>query len=162
MPTGITCNNNGDVFVLDLGASCIHIVDRSTVAKVHIIGQYMKADSKPYSANLLGMKASGIKFSNYLNDITCSEDNISVVDAGRQEVIILRNCLLARDTPSRFVNVIKKVGVLSVSSTKKHLMSLAKKDSGYVVEITRLKLSDPKKDMPFSVSDKLVKRIEKL
>ena len=33
-PTGVQCNQNGDVFILDSGASCVHAVERTSVGKV--------------------------------------------------------------------------------------------------------------------------------
>ena len=41
MPSSIDTNRNGDVFLVDAGASCVFVVDNSSVAKVKVLeGQY--------------------------------------------------------------------------------------------------------------------------
>ena len=44
----ICSNINGEIFILDAGAACIHVVDRSTVAAVHLIGKYNSPNLKKY------------------------------------------------------------------------------------------------------------------
>ena len=41
-PVGVVANKNGDVFILDAGAACVHVVDRAVVANIRIIGHYRK------------------------------------------------------------------------------------------------------------------------
>ena len=38
MPIGVVCNKNGDLFILDCGASCLHVIDRSSVCKDKVVG----------------------------------------------------------------------------------------------------------------------------
>ena len=47
-PTSVVTNANGDVFILDPGASCVHVVDRSVIASVFLIGKYKKPSTAPY------------------------------------------------------------------------------------------------------------------
>ena len=42
LPTPIATNTNGDVVILDSAASCLHVIDRSTVAKCYTVGSYLK------------------------------------------------------------------------------------------------------------------------
>ena len=85
-------NKNGEVFVLDAGAACVHVVDRSTVASVFIIGQYNAPSQKNYSESASN-SATSIKFSNDLKDISVdSLDNIYITDSSRGEAVIVRSC----------------------------------------------------------------------
>ena len=63
MPTGLACNDNGDCFVLDAGASCIHIIGRASVSKVIIIGK--SPVSERYAGNI-SVNTSALTFSKSL------------------------------------------------------------------------------------------------
>ena len=49
-PIVLQSNMNGDVFILDQGASCLHIFDRSDVAKGYIVGKYNCPSTDNYPA----------------------------------------------------------------------------------------------------------------
>ena len=84
------CNKrNGDVYVLDAGASCVHIVDRLSVAAVRIIGRYDKPNLHTYPKSLKNL-TNKVRLSNSLTDLTIdNEDNICISDSGRKEVIYI-------------------------------------------------------------------------
>ena len=69
------CNNrNGYVYILDAGASCIHVVDRSSVAAVHIIGRYGKPNLHTYPKSLKNV-TNKLYLSNSLRDLTIDNDD---------------------------------------------------------------------------------------
>ena len=67
-------NSNGEIFILDAGAACIHIVDRSTVAAIYLIGKYIAPNIEAYPKN--GTNAvKSIRLSNSLMDISIDRNN---------------------------------------------------------------------------------------
>ena len=48
-PADVCANKNGEVFILDAGAACIHVIDRSIVAAVYFIGKYNSPNLDDYS-----------------------------------------------------------------------------------------------------------------
>ena len=47
-PTGVQCNNTGDIFVADSGASCIYGLDKSNVTKMYVVGTHRVPSYQPY------------------------------------------------------------------------------------------------------------------
>ena len=92
----VCSNANGDVFILDAGAACVHVVDRSTVAYVTQIGHYNTPNLEKYSKDS-GNSVKKIRFSNSLMDISIDNDaNICVTDRGRKEIVLIRGCVQCR------------------------------------------------------------------
>ena len=140
-PTGVQCNRNGDVFILDSGASCVHAVERTSVAKVFLLGTYCTPSSKGHDQNLV-ITGSEVKLSNYLTDIFISKDadDVYVADAGRNEVVIVRNCSLANRIRSTYINVWKKKGIRSLSLFNGDIICVTENNSENLVEIITLEL----------------------
>ena len=89
-----TCHHcNGDVFILDSGASCVHVADKSTVAKDFILGAYLKPAKDVCSSDAV-IKAANVTFSNNLTDIT-KDGNAILVVMWKKVIISFKNCCLA-------------------------------------------------------------------
>ena len=93
-PVALQTNTNGDVFLLDEGASCIHIYDRSDVVKAFIIGKYGHPQMGAYR-NTKDIKGKDIMFGPLLRSMVVSDDNVYVADESRGEIVIIRKCDLA-------------------------------------------------------------------
>ena len=131
-PVDVCCNQNGDVFVLDAGSACLHIIDRSVVAIVHIIGKYNSPSTAPYASNVIN-KRSRLMFSRDLRALSInSNDDLAISDAGREEVVLVKGCRLAK-TKSNFY-LFKVNRVLSVALSKK-LFVLRDSEEGKVVQL---------------------------
>ena len=89
-PIGVQCNQNGDVFILDTGASCVHAVERTSIAKVTLLGTYSNPSTKAHNHTTV-IKGSEVKLSNHLTDmfIPKSVDDMYIVDGGKSEVVIV-------------------------------------------------------------------------
>ena len=105
-PVSVACNDNGDSFILDAGAACVHVYDHFTVTKLHLIGNYCKPCVTPYpptgNANL---KGKDVKLSNRLLSMTIHNNDLYVVDGGRKELVILRKCLLAKNIRTSLLHI---------------------------------------------------------
>ena len=73
-PVAIVSNRNGDVFILDATASCIHVVDCCSVAAVHIIGRYCKPNLHSYPKNASNMTKK-LRLSNSICDLSVDEED---------------------------------------------------------------------------------------
>ena len=139
----ICCNRNGDVFILDAGASCIHVVDRSRVAAIYMIGKYCKPNLHIYPKKIKNLTKK-LRLSNSVCDISIdSEDNLCVSDSGRKEIVYVPNCLRAKKSTNTAFHIAKVKGILSASCTDSGVYALRKKSSGKVVQLMAFKL--PKK-----------------
>ena len=140
-PTGVQCNQNGDVFILDSGASCVHAVERTSVGKVVLLGAYNNPSKNLHNQKSV-ITGSEVKFSNYLNDILIPTDtnDIYIVDSGKNEVIIVRQCVLANKLRSAYVNVWKKERIRSLCLFNGDIICVTSSDSGANVEIVNLNL----------------------
>ena len=94
----VCSNRNGDLYVLDAGAACVHVVDRSNVASVRMIGKYNLPNLDPYRGDAEKKNAlSKIRLSNTLHDVCLdNDDNLYVADGGRSEVIVIPKCYRAK------------------------------------------------------------------
>ena len=144
MPKAVCSNRNGDVFLLDSGASCIHVIDRSTVAKVYIVGTHGISQLSPYKPTF-DNSVSNIRLGCDLLDMHIDYDNddIAVHDASREEVIIIQGCVTAKTVLSRKFYIFKAEGVRSILLNS-DLYVLRQSDDDYVIQIVSLNL--PKKN----------------
>ena len=95
LPVAIAANKNGDIFVLDSGAACIHVADRSSVTKVKILGKYNSPNTSSYGKSTLPKLASDLKITSGISDMLIIDDNLFVADQVRNEIAILVQCRLA-------------------------------------------------------------------
>ena len=101
-PTTIVCNLNGEPIVMDPGSACVVVLQRSSVAKMFVIGSYKKPKEKNYKSKAKAVKSNKVRFSNHLSDMTIIKNNLYIVDSGREEVIILINVSLAANIPRKY------------------------------------------------------------
>ena len=146
-PVDVCANVNGEVFLLDAGAACIHVVDRSTVAALYVIGKYNTPNLENYPVTGKNM-VQNIRFSNSLLGISIdAEDNLYVTDSSRKEVIVIRNCARAKKSIKTQFRVMKVKGLLSsaLSSHDNTLYVLRqKKKSGQHVQLISFDLKKNK------------------
>ena len=99
-PVAVATNLNGDVFILDRSGCCLHVYDRGDVVKEYTVGKYLEQSSKgciPYKKII----ANDLMFSSQLESMDIKDDNVYIADGGKNQVIILRKCSLARQCLSR-------------------------------------------------------------
>ena len=87
-PTGLVCNSNGEPFILDTGSASVLVLQRGSVAKMAVIGCYMKPGEENYEVET-ALKVTKLRFSNHLNDFIINKDTLFVVDAGRHEIVVI-------------------------------------------------------------------------
>ena len=132
------CSNiNGEIFILDAGAACIHVVDRSTVAAVFIIGKYNSPNLGKYAEKSTNA-VKNIRLSNSLIDLSIdSNGNVYVTDSGRREVVVICNCIRAKKVTKTIFHTMEVKGILS-SAVSKHddnLYVLRQKKSGLIIQL---------------------------
>ena len=140
-------NSNGEIFILDAGAACVHIVDRSTVAAIYLIGKYNAPNIQPYPKNGKNT-VNGIRLSNSLMDISIDRNsNVYVTDSGRKELIIIRSCVRAKRSTKTTFHAIKVKKILSstLSTHDDNLYVLRRKKSGQVVQLLSFDLTKKSK-----------------
>ena len=107
-PLAIQTNTNCDIFLLDQGASCLHIYDRSDAVKDYIVGEYSKPQIGPYKKGATkDLTAKKSKFGNALTSLDVHDENVYVADQSRGEIIIIRNCRLASRVSSKRAFLLK-------------------------------------------------------
>ena len=92
----IAANKHGDVFVLESGAACIHVSDRSSVTKVTILGKYNPPNTVSYGKSCnLSKQAGDLKISNGVSYMIVVDDNMFVADQLCNEIAIIIRCCFA-------------------------------------------------------------------
>ena len=92
-PESVSCNKNGDAFVLDSATPCIHAIDRSAVSKVVTVGCYGLSQ---YS-HMEKQTGKDLRLSNSIRSMVVSKDDVLyIADPLRGEIIILSNAAKAR------------------------------------------------------------------
>ena len=161
-PTAVQANRNGDVFILDSGASCVHSVDRSSVAKMFSLGGYMKPSNVQVSSKNM-VKASLISLSNDVVDMCFStdRDDLYIVDSGKSEIIISRNVAFASALPTSSINIWRIEGIKSICFYKGNIVCLQHHKSDFgIVYVFDLDLPAVSKTSPLVVTPKQLKRIK--
>ena len=138
LPVSIKLNKNGEVFLLDQGAACVHAYDLSDVARSYILGKYME----PCQTMDEVLTGKDIVFSDCLRAMDISNDHLYIADEGRNEVMILKNCANVKRLWSKHVYTINVTGCISLASHGDTLVLLCRRDDGYVIK--GLHLSFPK------------------
>ena len=129
LPVAIAANKNGDVFVLDSGAACIHVADRSSVTKVTILGKYNSPSTASYGKGCnLPKLAIELKTSNGVSDMIVVDDNMFVADQLRNEIAIIVRCRFASQVRKSQLHVMKVDSCVSLSSVNDHLVVLEKEN----------------------------------
>ena len=144
-PVGVCTNRNGDIFVLDSGGCCLHIIDNSSVAKMTTVGLYEKPDMLPYPSKFTNI-ANNLRLGKSLKDIQIDQknDDILIHDASRGEIIILNECKLAKKIPRNRFYVMEVSGVLSVIFKDSNLYMLTKSDHEESSLLQQVKIEIPK------------------
>ena len=124
LPSSIAKNSNGDILILDCASACVHVVDRSTVSKCFILGNYQEPDLSQYHSAKVASGviyyAKDVKFSNQLSTICIDdEDQLYVNDIGRKEIVIFTKASPARAVTSSRIHIlnIDCVGFCCVENT---------------------------------------------
>ena len=132
-PVSIACNINGDVFVLDCGVPCIHVVDRTIISKVVIIGKYglsnYSSAQKHTAANLM--------LTNSVRDMILLEDILYIADPLRGEVIILSNVSKARTVKSSPLFTLSIQRCSSIAAVGNDLVVLLKNGDTSTIKVLR-------------------------
>ena len=126
LPVAIAANKNGDIFVLDSGAACVHVADRSSVTKVTFLGKYNSPNMVSYGKCTLPKKASDLKISNGISDMLIVDDNLFVADQLRNEIAIVVQCRFASSVQKSKLHVMNVDCCVSLSSVGDHLVVLEK------------------------------------
>ena len=137
LPVAVSCNNNGDVFVLDKGGCCLHVFDRSDVVKGYTVGKYKQAsqDCKTFT------NARDVVFSDSLKALNIQNDNVYIADGGRNDVVILRRCLVAKTVRSRPVCFLKIESCDAIVGTPDSLLIvLCSEDGNQTIKVLNHKL----------------------
>ena len=130
----VCSNRNGDIFILDAGAACIHVVDRCTVAAVFIIGRYMKPNLHTYPSKIKNVTRK-LRLSNSTCDMSMdANDNLFVSDSGRGEIIYVPKCLRAKKSKNTLFHIMKVKGILSSACSTDGVYVLRQKESGKLVQ----------------------------
>ena len=138
-PISIAANRNGDVFVLDSGGACVHVVDRSSVAKVTILGKYKSSSLGVYGKRQGdAYKARDILLSTGVTDLIIHDDNVIVSDGARSEVAIVRNRASAGVVNSCSLHIMKVEMCISMSVVDQNLVVLRKYNENYLIEVLSL------------------------
>ena len=106
-PVSVSCNQNGDCFILDAEAACIHVYDRFTVSKLHLVGKYSEPSLALYTTGSAKLKGKDVKLSNSLLAMDIYENDLYVVDGGRKELVILKKCTLAKNIRKCVLHICK-------------------------------------------------------
>lgn len=137
-PVSVGTNRNGDIFVLDSGSACIHVIDRSVVSKVFLIGSYNSPSTSSYSKSNEIIYAPKAKFSNKLIDMVLSiSDDIFILDEDRQEIVVGREIISAKSVSKVQIHVMSYEAV-SLSHSGDYLMVLTKN-----VGVSKISFIDP-------------------
>ena len=140
----VCANRNGDLYLLDAGAACVHVIDRSNVAAVCMIGKYNAPNMDEYHSDAPNKNVlSKIKLSNRLVDISIdSDDNLYVADGMRCEVIVIPKCYRAKSCKRKTARfyVLNVPGTLSCSVISDKLFVLQRSDSETVVKLLNHRL----------------------
>ena len=138
-PVAVAANKNGEVFVLDSAAACIHVVDRSSVAKVTILGGYKSDDVQRYKKNTPGStKAKDIMLSNGVTDLIYHRDNVFVSDAVRNEIAVILNGISASSISSCKLRVLILDKCISLCCMGENLVVLRKDGMDSIIDIIEL------------------------
>ena len=140
-PVSIDCNSNGDVFILDRGSCSIHVLDNGVVARMFELGTYGKYDQGPYPLTT-PIKASKVKFGEHLTSMAMLKDIMYVTDISRKELIIFRNCQLAKHMDQSLIHVVQSCSFLSVSFSEEKIILLSDEN---VVEISEIDFPSTRK-----------------
>ena len=145
LPVDICANRNGDIFVLDSGGGCIHVLDNSCVAKMSTLGCYDKANLIPYPLKLENV-SKNLRLGNDLKGIEIDDqsDDIVILDGSRHEIILLKQCKLAKKLLACKFFIMKANGALSILLKESDLYTLQKSNNDDSFLLQRIKIQLPK------------------
>ena len=126
LPVAIAANKNGDIFVLDSGAACVHVADRSSVTKVTILGKYNSPNTSSYGKSTLPKVAGDLKITNGISDMLIIDDNLFVADHVRNEIAILAQCRFASRCRKSKLHVMNVASCVSLAPVGNNLLVLEK------------------------------------
>jgi hypothetical protein len=127
-PISMTTNQNGDIFILDKGACCVHVIDRCVVSRVFTIGRHGDPFGvQPYGFNR-AVTCPNVRFSNNLKDIAANNDDIYILDAGRDEIVFVPDVAVAKMLNTKRVYILNVEGSISLAHNGNHLLVLSNVD----------------------------------
>ena len=132
-PVGLCCNKNGDIFVLDAGRPCIHVINRSAVSKVVTVGSF---GLTKYS-HLKMQTGSDLKFSNSIRSMISMDDTLYVADPLRGEIIILTNCAKATSLGKSPLFVVAVENCSSVAIVGNYLAVLQSVENTFNIKVIK-------------------------
>ena len=144
MPAAVATNRNGDVFLVDSGSCCVHVVDNSSVAVVRYIGTYDVPSLSSYkedTENIVKM----VRFGNQIAQIYVDSENddVLIFDRSREEVVIIDQCTTAKKVLNRRFYILKVMGAISVVYNS-DLFVLQSNEDGYYIQKVRFQLPTKK------------------
>ena len=159
-PTGVHSNTNGDFFLVDSGGSCIYGLDRSNVTRMHTVGTYRVPSYKPYLKHKI-MKTKDICLSDNILDIHIPNfaNILYIVDSGRSELIVIRDCSTAKSITSSFFNIFARDGIKSVCAVDDDIIMLTEEDGSELIERITLELPKSRESSHLKIAGKVKKRI---
>ena len=171
-PVAMQCNINGDVFVLHSGSACVLVFDNSTVARMYIIGKYQAPNLesykctekvKPKSTRQIVKYAREAKLGSHLSSMVMANDTLYVADVSRKEVLVVRDCSLAKSVDSCVIHVIDTEPCYGLSFSGDCLISLLNKSDSAdkIIEVACVEF--PKKtakDYLFRLSKKVLQIVQ--
>ena len=114
LPTSIKVNINGDIFVLDKGAACIHAYNRADVVKEYTIGKYNTPSNKVYPTDAKEqLCVKHLTFTDSLQAIEIHLGNLVVAD--KSKVFIIRNCTQVDSLSTKRVFIVKIEGCIGLA-----------------------------------------------
>ena len=160
-PVSVQCNRNGDVFIIDAGAAVLYAIDRSSVANMFTLGKYMEPSDKVYDSKSI-IHGNHVHFSNFLSDMTIQSDrnDLYVVDSGRNEVVIVRNCSTASAIKTTWINVWKKEGVKSVCFFQGNTVCLYQRRGEQAVDVFDIVLPPARKTSSLEIDAKVLRKVK--
>ena len=131
-PVAVQTNLNADIFVLDEGASCIHIFDTSDVCRSYIIGTYTSPDLSEYDSTKK-LVAKNVKFSNSAKSMVIHNDIAFIADYVRNEIVVLMQCKFAQKVSTSRVFVMNVENCVDVCcvSVENMVLALCDDDAEY-------------------------------
>ena len=164
-PVSVCANRNGDIFVLDSGGCCVHVIDNSSVAKMSTIGCYEKSNLNPYPVRKLENDVKNLRLGNDLKDIQIDHqnDDMFILDGSRKEIILIKGCKIAKKMlQCRFF--IMNANSISFLLKDSNLFTLQKSDNEDGFLLQQIKIQTPNyknvtksNDLGWKISCKILK-----
>ena len=161
-PVDVECNRNGDAFVLDAGAACVHVFDRFSITKSYVVGNYNKPNLEQYVLGIgsrnSSLKAKDVRLSNTLRSMTMLNDDLYIADSGRKELAVFTKCYMAKKIRLCALYVCKASNYSSIAACNGVIIAL-KVDQEQVIQVVTFDFPDKKSDHSLYIKRNILKEI---